>query len=147
MSFILMSIIIQAVATALYVVSFWASITNRSIEKQSSYECGLEPISDARMKFDVLYYVIGILYLIFDLEIIFLFPIATIMFTLNSLIALWVVMAFLIILTIGFIYEYNQGALDLVLSGFIFLNYLIFFNSNIWAYILVYKGFLYKSLL
>ena len=99
------------------------------------------------MKFDVLYYVIGILYLIFDLEIIFLFPIATIMFTLNSLIALWVVMAFLIILTIGFIYEYNQGALDLVLSGFIFLNYLIFFNSNIWAYILVYKGFLYKSLL
>jgi NADH-quinone oxidoreductase subunit A len=66
------------------------------------------------MKFDVLYYVIGILYLIFDLEIIFLFPIATIMFTLNSLIAFWIVMFFLIILTIGFIYEYNQGALDLV---------------------------------
>lgn len=109
-----MSVILQAVATVLYVVSFWSSMTNRSIEKQSSYECGLEPISDARMKFDVLYYVIGILYLIFDLEIIFLFPIASIMFSLNSLIAIWIVIAFLIILTIGFIYEYNQGALDLV---------------------------------
>jgi NADH:ubiquinone oxidoreductase subunit 3 (subunit A) len=75
------------------------------------------------MKFDILYYVIGILYLIFDLEIIFLFPLASVMFSLGSLIAFWIVMAFLIILTIGFIYEYNQGALDIVLI--IYSYYLI----------------------
>jgi NADH-quinone oxidoreductase subunit A len=72
------------------VVSFWASATNRTIEKLSAYECGLEPVGDARMKFEILYYVIGLLYLIFDLEIIFLFPLAAAMFTLNSVIAFWV---------------------------------------------------------
>lgn len=132
-----MSVILQAVATVLYVVSFWSSMTNRSIEKQSSYECGLEPISDARMKFDVLYYVIGILYLIFDLEIIFLFPIASIMFSLNSLIALWIVLAFLIILTIGFIYEYNQGALDLVLINLLISSILFIIIMIIIIHILL----------
>ena len=62
------------------------------------------------MKFDILYYVIGILYLIFDLEIIFLFPLATVLFSIGSLLALWVVMIFLIILTIGFIFEWYHGA-------------------------------------
>jgi NADH-quinone oxidoreductase subunit A len=75
---------------------------------------GLEPVGDARMKFDILYYVIGILYLIFDLEIIFLFPLATVLFSLGSLLAFWVVMIFLIILTIGFLYEWFHGALEIV---------------------------------
>ena len=65
---------------------------------------GLEPVGDARMKFEMIYYVIGILYLIFDLEIIFLFPLATVLLTLNSLLAFWVVMIFIIILTIGLFY-------------------------------------------
>nr|YP_009659040.1 NADH dehydrogenase subunit 3 [Spizellomyces sp. 'palustris']QCQ69038.1 NADH dehydrogenase subunit 3 [Spizellomyces sp. 'palustris'] len=77
---------------------------------------GLEPVGDARMKFDILYYVIGILYLIFDLEIIFLFPLATVLFSLGSLLAFWVVMIFLIILTIGFLYEFFHGALDIINS-------------------------------
>jgi hypothetical protein len=77
---------------------------------------GLEPVGDARMKFDILYYVIGILYLIFDLEIIFLFPLATVLFSLGSLLALWVVLIFLIILTIGFLYEWFHGALEIVLN-------------------------------
>jgi NADH:ubiquinone oxidoreductase subunit 3 (subunit A) len=91
------------------------SIIN-TIEKLSAYECGLEPVGDARMKFEILYYVIGILYLIFDLEIIFLFPLAALLFTLNSLIAFWVVMLFVIILTIGFVYEWFHGALYLYLG-------------------------------
>ncbi len=66
------------------------------------------------MKFDILYYVIGILYLIFDLEIIFLFPLATVLFSIGSLLAVWVVMIFLIILTIGFLYEWFHGALEIV---------------------------------
>ena len=64
------------------------------------------------MKFEILYYIIGILYLIFDLEIIFLFPAAITLFTLN-LIAFWVVIVFVIILTIGFYYEWFHGALIL----------------------------------
>ena len=59
-------------------------VADRTIEKLSAYECGLEPVGDARMKFEILYYVIGILYLIFDLEIIFLFPLAALLFTLNN---------------------------------------------------------------
>jgi NADH-quinone oxidoreductase subunit A len=58
------------------------SIIN-TIEKLSAYECGLEPVGDARMKFEILYYVIGILYLIFDLEIIFLFPLAALLLILS----------------------------------------------------------------
>jgi len=69
MAYLISSVVLIGLVTILYVVSFWASATNRSIEKLSAYECGLEPVGDARMKFDILYYVIGILYLIFDLEI------------------------------------------------------------------------------
>lgn len=118
MAFLLSSIVLLGLVTALYLVSFWASATNRTIEKLSAYECGLEPVGDARTKFDILYYVIGILYLIFDLEIIFLFPLATVLFSLGSLLAFWVVMIFLIILTIGFIYEYQYGALEIVMYLF-----------------------------
>jgi len=68
------------------------------------------------MKFEILYYIIGILYLIFDLEIIFLFPLAVNLFSVNSVIAFWVVMLFIIILTIGFIYEWFHGALYLLIQ-------------------------------
>lgn len=114
MALLLASVILIALVGGLYQVSFWASATNRTIEKLSAYECGLEPVGDARMKFDIQYYVIGILYQIFDLEIIFLFPQATVLFSLGSLQAFWVVMIFLIILTIGFLYEWFHGALEIV---------------------------------
>ena len=64
------------IVTVLYLISFWASSTKRTIEKLSAYECGFNPVGDTHINFEIVYYVIGILYLIFDLEIIFLFPLA-----------------------------------------------------------------------
>lgn len=112
-SFISISVILLLLVSALYLVSFGLSATNRTLEKLSAYECGLEPMGDARLKFEILYYVIGILFLIFDLEIIFLVPLAAIIFNLNSFIGFSMIFIFLTILTIGFIYEWLMGALDL----------------------------------
>ena len=83
------------------------------MDKLSAYESGFNPLGDARMQISVLYWVIGILYLIFDLELIFIFPFASIIFSVNSLAAVAVLMGFLLILTLGFIYEYQCGALEL----------------------------------
>lgn len=110
---IIMSQIQQVQISILYILSFWQSNTNRTLEKQSGYECGQEPMGDARMKFDIVYYVIGIQYQIFDLEIIFLFPQACIWYTQNNLFSFWIVQIFLTIQTIGFIYEWFEGALKL----------------------------------
>ena len=69
--------------------------------------------SNARIKFDVIYWIIGILYLIFDLELIFIFPFATILHNLQNPIALLVYLIFIIVLSLGFIYEWKKGALKL----------------------------------
>jgi NADH-quinone oxidoreductase subunit A len=82
-----------------------------SKEKNSQYECGFPPFSDARMQFDVRYYLVAILFIIFDLEIAFLFPWATVIRQVGVS-ALIAVMVFLGILTIGFIYEWKKGALE-----------------------------------
>jgi NADH-quinone oxidoreductase subunit A len=80
MAFFEISIIILLIISLLYIVSFIISISSKDFEKFSPYECGFEPIhSNARLKFDILYWIIGILYLIFDLELIFIFPLATIL--------------------------------------------------------------------
>ena len=79
-------------------------------EKLSPYECGFEPLGDARQKFDVRFYLIAILFIIFDLEVIFIFPWATISDSLSSF-GYWIAFLFLIILTIGFVYEWQKGAL------------------------------------
>jgi NADH-quinone oxidoreductase subunit A len=82
-------------------------------EKLSPYECGFEAFEDARMKFDVRYYLVAILFILFDLEIAFLFPWAAILGDQPSWgIAFWSMMVFLAILTVGFIYEWKKGALD-----------------------------------
>jgi NADH:ubiquinone oxidoreductase subunit 3 (subunit A) len=79
------SILIVLILSLLYIVSFIISISSKDYEKFSAYECGFEPIhSNARIKFDILYWIIGILYLIFDLELIFIFPLATILYNVNS---------------------------------------------------------------
>ena len=80
-------------------------------EKLSPYECGFEAFEDARMKFDVRYYLVAILFILFDLEIAFLFPWAV---TLNEIGAFgfWSMMIFLAILVVGFIYEWMKGALE-----------------------------------
>ena len=80
-------------------------------EKLSAYECGFEAFSDSRMEFDVRFYLVAILFIIFDLEIAFLFPWAISLSNLGAF-GFWSMMIFLFVLTIGFIYEWKKGALD-----------------------------------
>ncbi len=84
-------------------------------EKLSAYECGFNAFDDARMKFDVRFYLVSILFIIFDLEVAFLFPWAVSIFDLSHggmIFAFWSMMAFLGVLTVGFIYEWKKGALE-----------------------------------
>ena len=92
-------------------INFLASPSNPDPEKLSAYECGFEAFDDSRMEFDVRFYLVAILFIIFDLEIAFLFPWAI---TLGKIGIFGFVsmMIFLSILTIGFIYEWKKGALD-----------------------------------
>ena len=107
------SAIILILVSLMYIASFWITAINTgNVEKLSAYECGFEPVGDARMKFEILYYIVGLLYLIFDLEVIFLFPLATILFSFNNLFAFWIVNFFFIIVSIGLLYELHMGALD-----------------------------------
>jgi len=84
-------------------------------EKNSTYECGFNAFDDARMKFDVRFYLVSILFIIFDLEVAFLFPWAVSLMKLPaeaSQFAFWSMMSFLGVLTVGFIYEWKKGALE-----------------------------------
>jgi NADH-quinone oxidoreductase subunit A len=80
-------------------------------EKVSAYECGFNAFDDARMKFDVRFYLVSILFIIFDLEVAFLFPWA-VAFGELSMTAFWSMMVFLAVLTVGFAYEWKKGALE-----------------------------------
>ncbi|MBF0354075.1 MAG: NADH-quinone oxidoreductase subunit A [Alphaproteobacteria bacterium] len=80
-------------------------------EKSSPYECGFEPFSDARSKFDVRFYLVSILFIIFDLEVAFLFPWAVSLGDVG-LFGYWSMMIFLAVLTVGFVYEWKKGALE-----------------------------------
>ena len=80
-------------------------------QKLSPYECGFEAFEDSRMKFDVRYYLVAILFILFDLEMAFLFPWAIANDSVG-LVGFWTVMVFLAVLTVGFIYEWKKGALD-----------------------------------
>jgi NADH-quinone oxidoreductase subunit A len=81
------------------------------VAKDSPYECGFEAFEDARMKFDVRYYLVAILFILFDLEIAFLFPWAVALKDVG-IVGFWSVMVFLGILVVGFIYEWKKGGLD-----------------------------------
>ena len=93
------------------VLNFLLSPKKPAPEKLSTYECGFEAFGDSRMEFDVRFYLVAILFIIFDLEIAFLFPWAISLGQIG-LIGFWSMMFFLFILTIGFIYEWKIGALD-----------------------------------
>jgi NADH-quinone oxidoreductase subunit A len=80
-------------------------------EKVSAYECGFEPFEDARGRFDVRFYLVAILFIIFDLEVAFLFPWAVSLGNIG-LLGFWSMMVFLAVLTIGFVYEWRKGALE-----------------------------------
>ena len=96
---------------AFIVVNFLFSPSNPDPEKLSAYECGFEAFDDARMKFDVRFYLVAILFIIFDLEVAFLFPWAVSLGNIG-LLGFWSMMFFLFILTVGFVYEWKKGALD-----------------------------------
>jgi NADH-quinone oxidoreductase subunit A len=80
-------------------------------QKLSQYECGFDAFGDARMKFDVRYYLVAILFILFDLEVVFLFPWAAALMELDSA-GFWAVMVFLALLAVGFAYEWKKGAMD-----------------------------------
>jgi NADH-quinone oxidoreductase subunit A len=99
------------VSGALLGSSFFIAKSNPDTEKLSTYECGFEPFESARVKFDIRFYLVAILFIIFDLEVAFLFPWAI---TLGSIgvFGYFSMMIFLFVLTIGFIYEWKKGALE-----------------------------------
>jgi NADH-quinone oxidoreductase subunit A len=100
-----------AVGIALLVLGFLLSPHKPDAEKLSPYECGFEPFEDSRIKFDVRYYLVAILFIVFDLEIAFLFPWAV---SLNSIgaVGIGAMGVFLLILIVGFVYEWKKGALE-----------------------------------
>ena len=100
-----------AIALVLMVVPFVVAYQAPDPEKLSAYECGFNAFDDARMKFDVRFYLVAILFIIFDLEMSFLFPWAITLGDLG-LYGYWSMMVFLGVLTVGFIYEWRKGALE-----------------------------------
>ena len=92
-------------------LNFLLSPKNPDPEKLSAYECGFEAFDDSRMEFDVRFYLVAILFIIFDLEIAFLFPWAISLGKIG-IVGFWSMMFFLLVLTIGFVYEWKRGALD-----------------------------------
>ena len=99
------------IAGALLVAPFIVAYRKPDAVKLSAYECGFEPFDDARMKFDVRFYLVSLLFIIFDLEVAFLFPWA-VSFREIGAAGFWAMMIFLGVLTIGFVYEWRKGALD-----------------------------------
>ena len=111
LSIILFLIIALGLSAAFIVINFIFSPKKPDPEKLSAYECGFEPFNDSRMEFDVRFYLVAILFIIFDLEIAFLFPWAVSLGNIGIL-GFCSMMIFLFILTVGFIYEWKKGALD-----------------------------------
>jgi NADH-quinone oxidoreductase subunit A len=99
------------IGIALLVAPFVVAYKAPDSEKLSAYECGFNAFDDARMKFDVRFYLVAILFIIFDLEVAFLFPWAVAFGELGWF-GFWSMMVFLGVLTVGFIYEWRKGALD-----------------------------------
>ena len=111
LSIIIFLFIALGLSVGFIVLNFLFSPKKPDSEKLSAYECGFEAFGDSRMEFDVRFYLVAILFIIFDLEIAFLFPWAISLGNLGSL-GFWSMMIFLLVLTIGFIYEWKIGALD-----------------------------------
>jgi NADH-quinone oxidoreductase subunit A len=106
--FLLISVVLSMI---IFFLSFFVANQIGGTEKLSAYECGFEPFEDARNTFDVRFYVIALLFIIFDLEVTFIFPWAVTL-TSQSSFGFWSMVVFLLLLTVGFIYEWKKGALD-----------------------------------
>ena len=110
-----------------------------TLRKLSAFECGIEPLGDSRMKFEILYYLIGLLYLLLDLEIVLLFPLVVRLFTLPPL-AFLIVLAFMILLTLGFLYEWLRGALEIIMIYATFIRPL-FDTGLLGCLVIIYTEF------
>ncbi len=99
------------IGIALLAAPFIIAVKKPDPEKVSAYECGFDAFDDARMKFDIRFYLVSILFIIFDLEVAFLFPWA-VAFKDVGWFGFWSMMIFLAVLTVGFIYEWRKGALE-----------------------------------
>ena len=109
---ILVFMVVAAVlGAALMTLGFAFGRGSKDAEKLSPYECGFEPFEDTRMKFDVRYYLVAILFIVFDLEIAFLFPWAVALDSIGT-VGLLAMAVFLGVLVVGFIYEWKKGALE-----------------------------------
>ena len=108
---ILFLIVALGLSCAFVVINYILSPKHPDPEKLSAYECGFDAFDDSRMEFDVRFYLVAILFIIFDLEIAFLFPWA-ITLGKTGIFGFWSMMVFLAVLTIGFIYEWKKGALE-----------------------------------
>ena len=95
----------------IFSLSYLIAIQNPDSEKISAYECGFEPFEDARNKFDVRFYIIAILFIIFDIEVVYLFPWSVSLYA-TGFPGFWAMLFFLIILALGFLYEIVKKALD-----------------------------------
>ena len=111
LSIIIFTFVALSLSIGFIALNFLFAPRNPDPEKLSAYECGFEAFGDSRMEFDVRFYLVAILFIIFDLEIAFLFPWAISLGNIGSL-GFWSMMIFLFILTIGFVYEWKKGALD-----------------------------------
>jgi NADH-quinone oxidoreductase subunit A len=100
-----------AMSAMMVMASYMIARQRPDSEKVSAYECGFEAFDDARSKFDVRFYLVAILFIIFDLEVAFLFPWAVSLGDIG-LLGFWSMVVFLLILTIGFVYEWKKGALE-----------------------------------
>jgi NADH-quinone oxidoreductase subunit A len=110
-SIILFLFIAIVLSFGFILANFLAAPSNPDPEKLSAYECGFEAFDDSRMEFDVRFYLVAILFIIFDLEIAFLFPWAISLGNIGAL-GFWSMIIFLSVLTIGFVYEWKKGALE-----------------------------------
>ena len=108
---ILFIFIAFSIAVGMTAISFIIGTSKPDSEKLSAYECGFEAFDDARGRFDVRFYLVAILFIIFDLEVAFLFPWAISLGKIG-IFGFWSMMFFLLLLTIGFIYEWKKGALE-----------------------------------
>jgi len=111
LSIILFLLIAFGLSVGFIILNYLFSPKKPDPEKLSAYECGFEAFGDSRIEFDVRFYLVAILFIIFDLEIAFLFPWAISLGNIGTL-GFWSMMIFLFVLTIGFIYEWKKGALD-----------------------------------
>ena len=110
-SFLFYFILVPVIVIALLALNLFFAQSKPNEEKLTTFECGFSPVEQARQKFSIHFYLVGILFLVFDLEVLLLFPAAVSMYSIGQS-GFWVLVFFLVVLTIGFVYEYASGALN-----------------------------------